>query len=110
MRPVKPATGTCSRSLRFLYNTAAGRILLRPLVSRPVSVIAGKFLDTKVSCLFIKRFIKSGGIDMTDYEERKFSSFNDFFTRRVKPRKQDRATGMRRRLCRRVTVISALTE
>ncbi len=22
---------------------------------------------------------------MTDYEERKFSSFNDFFTRRVKP-------------------------
>lgn len=85
MRPVKPATDTCSRSLRFLYNTAAGRILLRPLVSRPVSVIAGKFLDTKVSCLFIKKFIKSGGIDMTDYEKRKFSSFNDFFTRRVKP-------------------------
>lgn len=85
MRPVKPTTGTCSRSLRFLYDTAAGRILLRPLVSRPVSVIAGKFLDTKFSCAFIKRFIKSGGIDMTDYEQRKFSSFNDFFTRRVKP-------------------------
>lgn len=84
MRKTNPADIPASRSLRFFYNTAAGRVILRPLVSRPVSAIAGKFLDTGASRVFIKRFIKSGGIDMSDYEQRKFSSFNDFFTRRVK--------------------------
>lgn len=74
-------TGACS--LRFLYNTAVGRCILRLLICRPLSFVAGFFLDSKLSALFVKPFIKSNNIDMTDYENRKFKSFNDFFTRKV---------------------------
>lgn len=41
-------------------------------------------MDRRVSALFVKGFIKSNGIDMSDYEDRKFRSFNDFFTRGLK--------------------------
>lgn len=84
MRVTERIDKTGAASLRFLYNTAVGRILLLPLICKPVSFIAGKFLDSRFSKIFVKRFIKSNGIDMTDYEDRAFNSFNDFFTRRVK--------------------------
>lgn len=84
MRATEKIDKAGAASLRFLYNTAVGRILLFPLICRPVSFIAGKFLDSRLSKIFVKRFIKSNGIDMTDYEDRAFNSFNDFFTRRVK--------------------------
>lgn len=84
MRATETTDKTGAASLRFLYNTAVGRILLFPLICRPVSFIAGKFLDSRLSKVFVKRFIKSNGIDMVDYEDRVFRSFNDFFTRRVK--------------------------
>ena len=84
MRATEKIDKAGAASLRFLYNTAVGRILLFPLICRPVSFIAGKFLDSRLSKIFVKRFIKSNGIDMTDYEDRASNSFNDFFTRRVK--------------------------
>lgn len=74
--------GACS--LRFLYNTAIGRIILRPLICKPISSLVGKIADGRLSALFVKRFIKSNHIDMTDYEDRRFCSFNDFFTRCLK--------------------------
>ena len=45
-------------SLDFLYGTALGRALLRPLVSRPVSKLAGAFLDTPLSRPLIPIFVK----------------------------------------------------
>ena len=84
MRTTESINKTGADSLRFLYNTAVGRCLLRPLICKPISNIAGFFLDRKISSLFVKGFIKSNSIDMTDYEDRKFKSFNDFFTRQVK--------------------------
>ena len=74
-------TGACS--LRFLYNTAVGRCVLRLLICKPLSSIVGFFLDSRLSAVFVKPFIKSNNIDMTDYEKRDFKSFNDFFTRKV---------------------------
>ena len=41
-------------------------------------------MDRRVSALFVKGFIKSNGIDMSDYEDRKFRSFNEFLTRGLK--------------------------
>lgn len=41
-------------------------------------------MDRRISSWFVKGFIKSNGIDMSDYEQRKFRSFNDFFTRALK--------------------------
>ena len=77
-----------SALLRFLYGTACGRLLLRPLISRPVSKAAGRFMDSRLSRRIIPGFIRKNGIDMADYEPAEYRSFNDFFTRRVLPEKR----------------------
>ena len=80
------------RVLKALYETAAGRILLGILVKPFVSKAGGFLLNQPVSKAAIAPFIKRNHIDMTDYEEREYRSYNDFFTRKVKPghRKFDR--------------------
>ena len=45
-------------------------------------------MDSKVSALAIKPFLKNSHIDMDEYEQRKFRSFNDFFTRRIRKGKR----------------------
>ena len=66
-------------SLEFLYGTAAGRLVLRPLVSRPVSRLCGRFLDTGLSRPLIRPFIRHTGIDTADYDLSTVRCFNDFF-------------------------------
>lgn len=70
--------------LRTLYTSAAGRLLLKPLVQPGISRLAGKFLSTKLSRLFIYPFIRTNKIDMNDFEKTVYSSYNDFFTRKIK--------------------------
>ena len=72
-------------TLHFLYHTAPGRMLLKPLCSRALSRLCGAFLDSRPSKLLINTFIKKSGIDTSDYEMDGFTCFNDCFTRRVKP-------------------------
>lgn len=72
-----------------LYNHAPGRILLRPLVSPALTGFAGKILDSGVSRILIRPFIKSSGISMREYEKREYGSFNDFFTRKLIPGARD---------------------
>ncbi len=73
-----------SLSLRFLYNTAFGRAVLKALVRPRVSRVAGRFLDTRASCFLIKPFARKNAIttDGIDVPEGGFPSFNAFFTRR----------------------------
>lgn len=73
-----------ARPLRFFYRTMIGRILFRPLICRPVSALAGKFLDTRLSRALIPGFVRKNHIDMSQFEDREYRSYNDFFTRRVK--------------------------
>ncbi len=84
MRTTESINKTGAGSLRFLYDTAVGRCFLRLLICKPISLVAGLCLSCPISSLFVKGFIKSNKINMADYEERKFKSFNDFFTRKVK--------------------------
>lgn len=75
--------------LSFLYNTKIGRIMLKPLVStKMVSNMSFLVLNSKISCLLIKPFIRKHGIDMNDYERKKYTSFNDFFIRKIKSEKR----------------------
>ena len=76
------------RLLAFLYGTAPGRLLLKPLVSRGVSKAAGRFMDSRLSRPLIPRFIRANGIDLNDYLPEEYGSFNAFFTRRVRPEKR----------------------
>lgn len=66
-----------------LYNTAVGRILIRPLINPMVSKIGGKVLSLSISCCIVKPFIKLNHIDISDCENKKYTSFNDFFTRKL---------------------------
>ena len=72
----------------FLYNNPVGRLILGILIRPPVSKFGGLVLNSKISSLYINRFVKNNAIDMSDYEPRKFKSFNDFFTRQIIPEKR----------------------
>lgn len=72
-----------NKSLSFLYKTRIGRTCLKFLVKPSVSKISGRFLNTKLSSKMIKRFVKNNNINLNEYEDRKFKSYNDFFTRKI---------------------------
>lgn len=72
------------RLLKALYGTSLGRILLKPLVTPVVSKVAGAFLSTKCSCVLIKPFIRSNNIDMSQFEDVKYKSYNEFFSRKIR--------------------------
>lgn len=73
------------KSVKFLYNTWLGKICLRVITLRFISKIVGCYLDSKLSRGRIKKYIKKNSIDMSLFVEEDYKSFNDFFTRRIKP-------------------------
>lgn len=72
-----------NKSLSFLYNTVIGRTCLKVLVKPSLSKITGRFLNTKFSSKMIKGFVRKNNINLNDYEQRTFKSYNDFFTRKI---------------------------
>ena len=82
---VVPGDDGQDRLLEWMYGTAPGRCLAKCMIRPWVSRSAGRLLDGRLSALAVKPFIKSNHLDMTDFEQRKYRSFNDFFTRRVLP-------------------------
>ena len=71
------------RLLEWMYGTALGRCFVKVMILPWVSRGAGWLLDRRISALGVKPFIKSNHINMEDFEQRPYRSFNDFFTRRV---------------------------
>lgn len=67
----------------FLYNTIIGRIILKLLITKPISKLYGYYLDSKLSKLKIKNFIIKNHINMDDYIKEDYQSFNDFFKRKI---------------------------
>lgn len=74
--------------LKFLYNTVPGRAVLKVITSPTISKIGGAYMDSKLSTIHIKGFIKNNHIDMSQYEKAKYKSFNEFFTRKILPEKR----------------------
>ena len=72
------------RLLEKMYGSAIGRALLKPLVNPALSELGGRILDSRLSALAVPAFIRHAGIDMRDYEPRKYESYNDFFTRQIR--------------------------
>ncbi len=71
-------------SLKFLYNTVFGRIILIFLTTHFVSKVAGAFFNSRLSTPMIKSYIKKYNIDISICEEKKYKSFNEFFKRNLK--------------------------
>ena len=87
------------RLLNKIYSSPLGRAVIKPLTYDTISYIAGVFLSSKLSRILIKPFIKSNNIDMSSYKRGNlfsdnnknlndkyygYSSYNDFFTRKIK--------------------------
>ena len=70
--------------LDFLYNNPVGRIFLGIAVSPFVSNIYASKNAKKSSVKKIPAFIKEHNIDMSDFEDREYKSFTDFFTRKIR--------------------------
>ena len=67
----------------FLYNNVLGRFLLKILTLKFISYLGGLFLSSRISMIFINGFIKKNNINMSDYPNVRYTSFNDFFTRKI---------------------------
>ena len=74
--------------LKKLYDTAYGRCLLKVLTLPALSKAAGLYMDSPLSKPLIAPFIRKNGIDTSQYIMRDFCSYNQFFTRRIKPEKR----------------------
>lgn len=76
------------KSADFLYENIIGNLFLKIVNKRFLSQIVGSFMNTKLSSRLIKNFIRNNNIDMSDYEDIKYNSFNEFFTRKIKINKR----------------------
>lgn len=71
------------KSLKFLYNTVFGRLLLKAFFCRGIySRINGAFMRSPLSARKIRPFIEKYGIDIRRCKRTDFKSFDDFFTRK----------------------------
>ena len=72
-----------NKIFNFLYKNKLGRIMLKLLVKPWVSYISGVVLNSSYTRILIPPFIKKNKINMKEYEDRTYSSYNDFFTRKL---------------------------
>lgn len=77
-----------NKALKLLYNTYLGRIVLKILTTKIVANIYSKYMNSKLSRIKIKRFIKKNHINMDEYIKKDYQSFNDFFMRKIKKEKR----------------------
>lgn len=83
-----------SYGLSFLYNTKIGRIFLKIFINPLISNIYAKLMNSKISKIKINHFIKKNNINIDEYEKKDYSSFNDFFKRKIKDNKRKLETGL----------------
>lgn len=71
--------------LKYCYCTRLGRPA-RSIMTRPfITALSGLYMDSALSVKRIDGFVRANKLDMTEYIERSYRSFNDFFTRSIKP-------------------------
>lgn len=76
------------RLLEKVYTSPLGRALIKPFTAPVFSKIMGAVLDTRLSSLFIVPFVKKHNIQMEDYKSKFYNSYNEFFSREIKPEKR----------------------
>lgn len=82
-----------SKPLSFLYNHAFGRLILKLFLSKHYRT-SRRYLCSNHSVRRIDKFVRKHNIDMSDYEDKEYSSFNDFFTRKIKEGKRKISDGL----------------
>lgn len=72
-----------SKTLNFFYDTLFGRIILKPFISKSFSNLMGKYMNSKCSLKRVDKFINKNDINVYEYSKQKYTSYNDFFIRKV---------------------------
>lgn len=72
-------------TLKEIYSSPVSRACMKAAASPFVSRAGGILLSTGASSLAIDSYAEKHGIDLFDYEPKNYESFNDFFTRKLKP-------------------------
>ena len=72
-----------SKSLTFLYTTKFGRSILKIITKPSFSKFTSFFINSSISKIHIKSFIKKNNINMDRFDKVSYASFNDFFTREL---------------------------
>lgn len=76
--------GLQDRLLAVLYGTVLGRLLLKVMISPAFSKLGGRLLESRLSALAIRPFVRANKIDLFDCKKKRFRSFNDFFQRELR--------------------------
>ncbi len=84
------------KALRWAYGSLTGRFFLESIIKhRWFSALYGKWADTSASAREISGFIKRFEIDPSEFLEspESYHSFNEFFSRRLRPESRPLSTG-----------------
>ncbi|MCI6006223.1 MAG: phosphatidylserine decarboxylase [Blautia sp.] len=79
--------------VRHLYTDRGGRLCLKMMIQPWFSRLAGAVLDTGLSARLVPGFARRNRIDMSEYEERRYYSFREFFIRKARPEARPAAEG-----------------
>lgn len=77
-----------NKALNFFYGNFLGRLLLKIVITKPISNLIGLYMNSSLSKHKINRFVDKNNIDTFEYESKNYKSYNDFFTRKVIPYKR----------------------
>ena len=83
---IKTEQVVAGQALNWLYSNPLGELSLWAVVKRKfVSEFYGQLMNTKWSARKVDPFVRKYHINLKECRRHNFSSFNDFFTRRLKP-------------------------
>jgi len=77
------------RVIKWLYYTKSGNFMRKLIKQKLFSSLCGLFMNTRISAERIDAFVSTYNIDMDEFEDKQYHSFNDFFTRKLKEGKRD---------------------
>lgn len=72
------------KALSNMYSNVFFRKILSVISNPIVSKVVGKFMDSWMSTFMIDSFVKKNHIKMSEYEKKRYRSYNEFFTRKIK--------------------------
>ena len=77
-----------NKALNFFYETFIGRIILKPFITKSFSNLMAKYMNSKYSLKRATKFISKNDINIYECSKQKYTSYNDFFIRKVIPAKR----------------------
>ena len=72
-----------NKALNFFYGTFLGRILLKIITLKFFSNLISLYMNSSLSKYKINKFISDNNINKYEFEDKKYMSYNDFFTRKI---------------------------